>query len=72
MKTTDNFLSPPPHRRRPPRPANPINRTFLNSTPRPPPALEELEHEDTYWTGYVRLLIFVIVLTMVGTIAASL
>ncbi len=72
MKTTHNFLSPPPHRRRPCRSKNHIGRAFSNSAPRPAQVLKESENEDTYWTGYVRLLVLVIVITIAGTIAATL
>lgn len=72
MKTTNDLLPSRTSLRRPPRP----KKNFVRTPPPPEDRLEnvlnELDREDTFWTGYVRLLIFVIILGFVGTIAVSL
>jgi hypothetical protein len=72
MKTSDNLLLPRTSRRRPPRLDKHVARSLSPPVVRRPDLTKELDREDTFWTGYVRLLIFVIILTFVLTIAVSL
>ncbi len=73
MKPTNNLLPSRSSRRRPPRPTKDFVRTLPpRSENQLENAINELDHKDTFWTGYVRLLIFVIILAFIGTIAVSL
>jgi|GEM_PF-2897753 hypothetical protein len=73
MKTDNTLLALPPSRRRPPRSGNnPFARPLPTPPRRSPHVTDASPPEDTFWTGYFRLLIFALILTLIGTLVASL
>lgn len=72
MKTSEHLRLPHSSRRRPPRPDKNVARSLTAPVVRRADLTEELDREDTFWTGYLRLLIFVIVLIVTGVIATGL